>query len=82
MEHNPNDAAPEPFPIGPTLVRNSILGALIAFALTFGICLLSGQEVLDAAGVAAMPALFAGPLVAGMLTVTNYNSYQERHGLH
>ena len=71
-----------PFDATRIIARNGVLGALIAFAITFVVCLLAGQGPVVAAGVSFMPALFAGPLVAGLITVINYHTYEEAHGAH
>ena len=70
------------FDAGRIIARNAVLGMLIAGAITFVICLMTGQRLIVAAGVASMPALFAGPFVAGLLTVINYHSYEVKHGGH
>lgn len=71
-----------PFDATRVIARNGVLGALIAFAITFAVCLIDGQGPVVAAGVSAMPALFAGPLVAGLMTVIEYHHYEESHPAH
>ena len=62
------------------IARNAVLGMIIAGAITFAVCIITVQSVGVSLGVASMPALFAGPFVAGLLTVINYHTFEERHG--
>ncbi|MFN8016764.1 MAG: hypothetical protein U0P45_01440 [Acidimicrobiales bacterium] len=78
---SPDAAADDTFDTTRIIARNAVLGMLIAGAITFVICVITGQRVVVALGVASMPALFAGPFVAGLLTVINYDTYQVKHGL-
>lgn len=71
-----------PFDAAHVIGRGAVLGTLIAFAITFVAAMIAGVEPLEAAGIAALPALFAGPLVAGLLIMANYESYLRRHGGH
>ena len=71
-----------PFDATRVIARNGVLGAIVAFAITFVVCLLAGQGPVVAAGVSSMPALFAGPLVAGLMTVIEYHHYEESHPAH
>jgi hypothetical protein len=83
MDHDlAADASDAPFDALKVITRNALLGALIAFAITVVVCLVSGQKLIDAVAVAAMPALFAGPLVAGTLTVAEHHRYEERRAIH
>jgi len=64
------------------IARSAVLGFLIAFVITAAVTLIAGQNLLVAAGVALMPALFAGPFVAGLLVVISYHHYEESHPSH
>lgn len=72
----------ETFDAAHVIARGALLGALIVFAISFGASLLAGVEPLEAAGIAAMPALFTGPLAAGMIIIANYESFLKRTGTH
>ncbi len=61
------------------ITRNVFIGWISTFVVTVGLVVAAGQSVAVAAGVAATPALFAGPFVAGMLTVAHYHRLEE-HG--
>jgi hypothetical protein len=76
------DTTDDTFDAAHVIGRGAVLGALVAFAITFGASMIAGVQPLEAAGIAAMPAIFAGPLVAGMIIITNYESYLRRHGHH
>lgn len=71
----------EPFDAARVIARSGILGALVAFAITVVVALIAGQDLVNAAAIASMPALFAGPLVAGLFVMTTWHHHQERYGL-
>ncbi|MEZ5204331.1 MAG: hypothetical protein R2701_08100 [Acidimicrobiales bacterium] len=72
--------ADESFDAVGIIARASVYGALIVFALIVAVCLVTGQEWVDALAIAAMPALFAGPLAAGLIVMTKLHHYEELHG--
>jgi hypothetical protein len=51
------------------VIRNVFLGTVFMYVASVAICLPS-QSIGMAAGIAALPAIFAGPFVGGLLTVT------------
>ena len=53
--------------------RNLVLGTAIVFAIAVGICLLAGLTPFDAAAVAALPSLVAGPFIGGLITMISYH---------
>lgn len=65
---------PEPAAV---IGRNILIGWIATFAVTVGIVVAAGQSIEVAAGVAATPALFAGPFVAGLLTVVHYHRLED-----
>jgi hypothetical protein len=73
---------PETFDAIGIITRNALLGMLIAFALTVGVSLIAGEKLIDSVAIASMPALFAGPFVAGLMTVVQYHHFEERQGAH
>lgn len=75
-------AAPaEPFDAARVIARSGFLGALVAFVITVVVSLIAGQNLVNSAAIASMPALFAGPLVAGLFVMTNWHNHQARLGL-
>ncbi|MBX3285582.1 MAG: hypothetical protein R2746_08255 [Acidimicrobiales bacterium] len=59
------------------ITRNVLIGWIATFVVTVALVVAAGQSVAVAAGVAATPALFAGPFVAGMLTVAHYHRIED-----
>lgn len=53
--------------------RNLLLGTAIVFAIACGICLLAGLPPFNAAAVAALPSLVAGPFIGGLITMISYH---------
>ncbi len=61
-------------------MRGAALGAFIVFALIVGICLANGLDPIEAVAIAAMPAIFGGPLVAGLFIMADYHKYEQQQG--
>lgn len=80
----PTDSSiePETFDAARIITRNAVLGMLIAFAIVVAVSLIAGEKLIDSAAIASMPALFAGPFVAGLMTVVEYHHFEERQGAH
>ena len=53
--------------------RNLLLGIAIAFVVVVSVCLVVGLDLSVAIGVAALPSVFSGPFVGGMLIMASYN---------
>lgn len=62
------------------IARGAALGALIVFALITGICLSNGLTPAESMAIAAMPAIFGGPLVAGLFIMAEYHKYEQQQG--
>lgn len=73
-------AADDQFDAIRVIARNALLGMVIAFVITVAVSMVAGQDFVNAAAIASMPALFAGPFVAGLLTVVEYQRFEDRHG--
>lgn len=78
MEQTPTpDVDPdEPFPAALVIARS----AAIVFALITAICLGAGRDLVESIAIAAMPAIFGGPLIAGLFAIGEYHQYEARHG--
>ena len=64
------------------IVRGAVLGALIVLALITAICLANGLTIVESVAIAAMPALFGGPLVAGLFIMADYHKYEQQQHVH
>lgn len=82
MEQTPTpDVDPdEPFPAALVIARSAAIGAAIVFALITAICLGAGRDLVEPIAIAAMPAIFGGPLIAGLFAIGEYHQYEARHG--
>ncbi len=72
----------DPLPAAKVIARSAALGALIVFVLITAISMAAGEPLLISVAIAAMPAIFAGPLIAGMFAIGEYHRFEEAHGRH
>lgn len=82
MDLQTDAPATETFDATRVIVRGALLGTLIVFAISFAASMLAGVEPIEAVGIALMPAIFTGPLAAGMIIIGNYESFLKRTGSH
>ena len=57
-----------------------VIVLFIVFALIAAICLANGLDPAEAAAIAAMPAIFGGPLVAGLFIMAEYHKWEQAQG--
>jgi hypothetical protein len=59
-----------------SLTLNVVAGVVVMYVITIAICL-RGLEVGMAAAVSALPAVFAGPFLGGLVTMVRATSHAE-----
>lgn len=74
--------ADAPFPAAKVIARSAVIGALIVFALITAISIGAGEPLIEAIAIAVLPAVFGGPLIAGLFAMAEYHRYEEAHGRH
>ena len=60
--------------------RNVLIGLIAMLAITTGIALLAGTDPMQAVGIAAVPAVFAGPFLGGLFTMVQVHNHEGADG--
>lgn len=58
-----------PLVLADVITRNVVIGVIAMLAATAGIALLAGTSPGEALAIAAVPAVFGGPFIGGLLTM-------------
>ncbi len=59
--------------VAAVITKNIAIGLVVMFLVTVGIVLASGQDIGISLAVAAVPAVFAGPFLGGLLTMIHFH---------